>query len=310
MPRGIAVLALLAAPLAASAQTATANGTMTFNVGVVGTTECAGSSSAFSTSWTFVQNGLAVQPSSTNVYNLFVSTTAFTNCGSTVQSAATVPNGSGVAPVTTGQTQTFPPAGTTETWADVAAAASATACSADGTLYFCAQLLQSASTATIVGSATGSIAVQVAAPGIPTLLAPAPGDGRLYLYWTPSSAAPAADHYQATLTASVVCSSPPTPPCDPTQTHAYANVPTSQPFAAGGLVNGVAYDVVLRAVSAGGAVSGDSNHVTGTPVPVNDFWDQYTADGGREKGGCATGSGGLLALVGALAALRGARRRS
>ncbi len=319
MLRRAAVLALLLPPLGAAAQTA---GTMTFNIDgkaatVLGPATCAGTN-AFSTSWSFALNGAAVTPASTNLYNVYVSNTAFTSCGSTLGSGtlpsgvALVPSAANISP-TTSAAQIFPQTGTV-TWASVvaaaAAAASKTACAADGTIYFCAQLLQSSTSSTLVGSATGSIDIQVAKPAAPVQSAPGAGDRTLYLSWTAGTpTTPVPDHFEATATATAVCGVvPANTPCDTATPHQYGSI-GSAPFAADNLVNLVPYSVVMRAVSKGGVVSDDSNAVTGTPVPVNDFWGEYALKG-RETGGCATGAGGLLALLGAAAALRRARRKS
>ena len=78
-----------------------------------------------------------------------------------------------------------------------------------------------------------------------------------------------------------------------------------------GLTNGVAYDVQVSALTVSANESPLSNVETGTPEPVDDFWRLYKSDGGSEQGGCAAGAGGLMALLALLpVALRLRRRRS
>ena len=48
--------------------------------------------------------------------------------------------------------------------------------------------------------------------------------------------------------------------------------------------------------------------VSTTPIPTNDYWDEYKGDGGQEKGGCNTG-GTAAGLAGALSLLAALRRR-
>jgi hypothetical protein len=76
-----------------------------------------------------------------------------------------------------------------------------------------------------------------------------------------------------------------------------------------GLKNGVAYQVTVTAFSAADNASEPSDPATGTPIPVQDFWEHYDASGGQEQGGCATGPGGALGILGAALALALHRRR-
>ena len=66
--------------------------------------------------------------------------------------------------------------------------------------------------------------------------------------------------------------------------------------------------MTVSALSAAGNPSAESNALLGTPIPADDFWDRYSAAGGQEEGGCATGAAGPLALLGLAAAF--ARRRA
>lgn len=77
-----------------------------------------------------------------------------------------------------------------------------------------------------------------------------------------------------------------------------------------GLRNEVAYQVTVVAYSKGNNPSDPSAAVTGTPVPVDDFWEHYKNAGGTDSGGCSSGPAGLGALAGLALARLIRRRRS
>jgi len=52
-----------------------------------------------------------------------------------------------------------------------------------------------------------------------------------------------------------------------------------------GLENGVSYEVWMTAVDKAENESGESNHLTSTPQPVEDFYEHYRSSGGQEDGG-------------------------
>jgi hypothetical protein len=315
MLRRAAVLGLLLVPpLGVTAQTA---GTMTFTISpapatVIGLSACQGGTS-FITSFVFAKSSTQVLPQTGNVYDIYVSGASFTCDTSTTPTVPLLTPAAHVTAVVGAATQTWPQSGTV-TPASVLQKAGITSCTTDATLYVCARLLTSTSDSTALGATSGSIAVQVQPPNAPTSVISRPGDTVLHLSWTPPATGVAVDHYKAVVTATRICSTTVTPPCEyaSASVHTYDGI-TQASFDAKGLVNDLPYSVVVYAVSAGGAVSPASDPpVTGvdaTPIPVNDFWEQYKQDGGREQGGCATGAGGLLALLGAAAALRRARRQ-
>jgi hypothetical protein len=85
-----------------------------------------------------------------------------------------------------------------------------------------------------------------------------------------------------------------------------------------GLVDGVTYNVAVAAVDAFGNVGPPSQEVCDYPAPVNDFWQQYGADGGKAGGFCsleAVGAGGtslagVATAIGLAGIVRRRRRRS
>jgi hypothetical protein len=124
-----------------------------------------------------------------------------------------------------------------------------------------------------------------------------PGDGRLYPNWTGISS-----EASATYVAYAV---------DPTGAHPsrQSDMTSSLSGTITGLTNNVPYDVTVRAFDAAGNVGVPSTAVSGTPLPVDDFWNTYQKAGGQETGGCGTGAAGVLGLLGAAAGLAVARRR-
>ncbi len=167
-------------------------------------------------------------------------------------------------------------------------------------LYVCSHWFDSNSTRR--GHASGKFLVQIAAPARPTTVTVAPGDTRLKVAWKAGEGGTVdADHYVAE--AATVAGGAPV-------ASASTDGPTES-VTISGLQNGTTYFVVVRAYSVGGNPSAASDPpATGTPEPVNDFWETYRADGGREQGGCASGAGaaGALGLLGA-ASLVALRRR-
>jgi hypothetical protein len=98
-------------------------------------------------------------------------------------------------------------------------------------------------------------------------------------------------------------------------THITVGAETASNVTIKGLLNGVQYNIAIASVDALGNVGPLSNLTCGTPMPVNDFWDDYKAAGGQAGGGfCALeGAGapaGSAVMVGGLVtALAGMLRR-
>jgi hypothetical protein len=145
-------------------------------------------------------------------------------------------------------------------------------------------------------------------PPKPQITSVSPGDSSLGVTWnrgsggtTDAGSAGASDSFKITATNAA----------NPNETHTtdfISGSPTSGRI--DGLTNGVAYNVTVQAFSPGRNPSPASDALTGTPVPVNDFWRLYRNAGGHESGGCATGAAGMLALLTVPLGLRTWRRRS
>jgi uncharacterized protein (TIGR03382 family) len=146
------------------------------------------------------------------------------------------------------------------------------------------------------GFASGKFQIQVRAPNPPTGASAGPGDTRINVSWTPSATgggAATADSYTAEARL-------------PGSTTAVSSASTNgNSVTIENLVNGTTYDVVVYAFSVGGNRSAEVSAGTATPAEVDDFWETYRGEGGRETGGCASGgAAGILAVAGVLAALR------
>jgi hypothetical protein len=168
-------------------------------------------------------------------------------------------------------------------------------CTASSTIVLCMQALDGT---TKVGTARVRLPVVIDKPGTPTLTSVTPGEEALNVSWDAPSPGQR-ETYEVTAV-----------PVDPSLASTVVSGRASaENLRVGGLVNGVAYNVSVRAFSDADNPSDPSNSLQGTPQPVDDFFETYKAFGGRETGGCGNGGVGLLALAGA-AALLALRRRS
>lgn len=182
--------------------------------------------------------------------------------------------------------------------ADLLQARGTTSCDVTGEVpvYVCIQAKQGD---TIVGVAKGTIKLQVTPPGTPQNLAAIPADdAALKLTWDPPAGDPRAYDYRIEATATGQ------------PTVGATTGPSAQSHVIEGLALDVPYTIRVWARSEAGNESETPAETSGTPVPVSDFWDVYTAAGGREQGGCASGSAGSLAILGLAGLLAALRRRS
>lgn len=158
---------------------------------------------------------------------------------------------------------------------------------------------------TVTATATGAIGLDLQTPPAPVADDPKPGDGALNVSWSQGSGS--ADGGSGAATGfNVYCDVHGTTPLTKKCATVTGTGTTSTRVT--GLTNGTEYDVEVTATTVGQNESPRSNTVSGTPIPIDDFWRLYQGDGGREQGGCALGAGGLVALL-ALAPLAWRRRR-
>lgn len=178
-------------------------------------------------------------------------------------------------------------------------------CSGSATaVYFCVDYNPS-SGATVTSAVTGTMTLDLARPPPPVVDTPSPGDSALNVSWAAGSGSSSSGTAGTSSSYDVVATSQ----VDPTDQHTKSVTGTTS-TRVDGLSNGVTYDVVVYAFSPGGNQSDVSNTVSGTPVEILDFWRLYRAVGGREGGGCASGAGGLAALLALVPLALRRRRRS
>jgi hypothetical protein len=163
-------------------------------------------------------------------------------------------------------------------------------------VYLCVRLLDSSGAEVSTGSA--ALKVELERPPPPVILTVSAGENGLHVAWEEGDAVEGATASSETF--EVFASA------------AGATVGSGETSGTslrlGGLENGTTYDVWVVAYSEAGNASDASELAAGTPLPVNDFYEEYQAQGGAERGGCSQGgAGGLLSSVVVLA-LR--RRRS
>jgi fibronectin type III domain protein len=172
-------------------------------------------------------------------------------------------------------------------------------------VYICAHWYDSAGT-TKKGFASGTFQIQVKKPDAPGGVVVGAGDGKLFVSWSaPTTGAAPADHYLAEAYG----------PGQAPNNAAPNNVPASTATVTAtsaeinGLSNGTTYDVYVLAYSVGGNPGPRSGPFPGMPAAAANFWDVYKDRNGTDPGGCASGSAGVLALLGAASLLALRRRR-
>jgi hypothetical protein len=164
------------------------------------------------------------------------------------------------------------------------------ACNADERIYICIELMNGG---TLVGVArSGGIDVDVNAPPAPEITDVAPQDGALDVFWTSQGGGAVA--YQ-------ILVRPPDPP-------SVTDVGDVSRHLVTGLTNNSQYQITMIALDAARNASGESGAFPGIPIPITDFWEGYSAQQGKELGGCSSaGAGSALGILAAMVARR--RRR-
>ncbi|HUL61408.1 MAG TPA: fibronectin type III domain-containing protein [Anaeromyxobacteraceae bacterium] len=290
MLRRAALLVSLVLPCAAAAQT---TASMSFSTSTIDKDQCGNASVPFAVNFTV--GTPASFDFSTVTFQVREAKTS--DCSGTENSDYFVLTGT---PVTSGATGTYPPASVSFTANDVTNKVGLT-CNetADQTITFCVKLMNGGTEITTSGytQASGTVTVQLGVPPKPTITSIQAGDKALFVYWQAGTGGTASsEKFSATakLNGNAVSACPRT---------------SATNCRIDGLQNGVTYTVTVTAYSSGGNPSPESDPMSGTAVPVDDFWSLYKKDGGREAGGCGAGGAGALALLGVAAALRRVRRR-
>jgi hypothetical protein len=317
--RALLLATLLLAPALAAAQTV-AQGAVTFQNGrdfpmYINATECGGGT--VTAAWNpTLTNGATGIPTAGGFYVIYGSNQAprvVNNVQScwTENDVTSLNPGLSAAQVLNTQNTNTPLGLTASINTQTLTAAAGKSCANDGaTIYICVQgYVGSVASANIFGIASSSVIISTTIPPPPTITSITPGNGALNVSWEPGSSTSTftGDSYSFQLSADFVATTSPLI-TDPVQHH------TSSMFTANsarfdGLVNTVTYAVTARAFSKAGNPSDPSAAENGTPQHVNDFWDTYKAEGGRDDGGCAGGPAGPLALALVAGALALTRRR-
>lgn len=174
------------------------------------------------------------------------------------------------------------------------------------TFFVCVEYRESS---TLVGSAVGSVQFDGRIPLPPTSASAEPADGALIVRWTPAETGVNATEF---FISAVRCDAPTIEECPfpPTEPVVSSGEGVGTEFRLRGLQNDVQYAVSVFARSEAETPSATAARALGRPREVDDFWDVYDREGGREEGGCATGRGGALAILAAGALLLRLRRRS
>jgi hypothetical protein len=301
MKRRSALLALLAAPVAAGAQTTPSSGQVLFTSEsrYIGQAECA-ADAGMSLSWLVALESGQTYPVLDPLYAIYTSNDPDCADTNTTTGDITEPVQTEIPGGATLRVEAYP--GTT---GDPAPAVSRflgplglDCASADTKVYACVELTAQDDT-TLRGRAKGYFDLQLAAPNPPTDVSVRPSEEALAVSWTASAGSPSVKDYRASATNVD----------EPLDVH-YSGWVGGTSTRIEGLSNLHAYDVAVVARSFGDNLSDEADAPGPVqPVAIDDFWEHYTGAGGQEEGGCSTGGGaGLLALLGALA-LRGAGRR-
>jgi MYXO-CTERM domain-containing protein len=158
----------------------------------------------------------------------------------------------------------------------------------DRTIHVCVEYRPTTGSSSRTGWAVGQLTLALRRPAAPTGVGATGGEGALNIAWSegtqgPNDAATASYRVQVT-------------PQGGSDTRTVEVNDTDARVE--GLTNDVIYDIAVFALSDAENVSSTAATGTGTPKPVNDFWDTYEAAGGREEGGCASGGAGTFALAG------------
>jgi MYXO-CTERM domain-containing protein len=184
--------------------------------------------------------------------------------------------------------------------AQIATVAGQGACNTPGTdIIVCVQAKDAAGDN--IGEARVRLTVETSKPGPPLNPTATPGDQALNVSWADPGSSPSALSYliDATPVGTII---------DPTGHHLSPRITTTN-YRLGGLVNGQMYNVAVVSFSEASNESAPSFVTSVTPLPVADFWTLYKDEGGRDSGGCTSGSAGVLALAALGGLLAMARRR-
>jgi len=314
MRRALLLATLLAAPTLASAQAA---GQVLFQnnrivPNSINAAECDPSSTAQVTlNWNpqFINNNTSVP--SNGSYLICASNTAPGTNGTQCQCTNSGTNVSPVVFAAQVGSNAFGATSATVSTSGMVTASNFT-CGNNGSVVFvCVQGIVNGSNnpQTNFAVASASVTISTSLPQVPVITGITPGDGALNVSWEPGSVGTgSAITQQVEIEVEPIAST-----TGAFDTGGLRSVGTfgASPARVERLMNTVIYDVRARAFSDTGNVSDftPAGVTTGMPMFVNDFWNLYKKDGGRETGGCGAGAAGPVGLGILLATLALIRRR-
>lgn len=295
--RRLLPLLLAAGPLLARAQTPTAQGSVAFAPdSTVNRAECSTSSATMNLEWW-------VKPDATfttgGVFRVYAASadfgTASPYCYTSTTSSVTVKQLVASDISASAQLMTTPVSVST---ADLASVTAQVGCASGSyTVYVCVQWLDS--TSTVKGYAKGTVTLTLDGPDKPSVTDVQAGDQALHVTLAAASTGIAVAEYRAKAVSTVDGS-----------VH-FSSWGASNAVRVDGLVNGTPYVVTgfTRSAIQNESPESDAFPTNVAPRHVQDAFEHYRAEGGRDSGGCDTGGAGLLALLGA-ASLLTLRRRA
>jgi hypothetical protein len=286
-----ALAALLLAPSLVAAQTNPAAGAITFvesadsneNPPFINIVECNGTTADTLTFYWNVSSFAGGGTYDIWIADVISSTTACPAATSSTQTVHSQPIVTGLAATTA--TQNYVDTATIQTrLTQVSVSCTAAVTQA----FLCVNYNPPSAAAQVVNAASGSIKIDLGVPPTPAGVSVTPGDTVLHVKWTAGSGG------TGTTTGYRVFWGPHNGTLG--SSHDLTGSGTLS-YDIPGLQDGTEYDVQVAALSQGKNEGTHSDIVSAIPVLVNDFWRLYKQDGGHEQGGCATGAGGLLALL-------------
>ncbi|HYV66813.1 MAG TPA: hypothetical protein VE964_11265, partial [Myxococcales bacterium] len=161
------------------------------------------------------------------------------------------------------------------------------------TVFFCVR--RSTSGGAFISFGLLQVNIALVPPNAPSAPAVTPGDSHLQLDWTSNDSGDASYDVYAFPAGQAVDLS------KPARNVVVPNIDLQNDSNGNKLVNGRDYEVFVRSTDTFNNHSGPSASVTGTPIPIDDFYTHYRKLGGSAEGGCATGGGAGLLAAAALA---------
>ncbi len=297
MLRRAIFVAVLLSPMAGRA--APAAGSVITAPTSFGSADCTSTSATVTFEWTLtLTSGTTVIPADSFIQIRASNKIDCPDTGTDTQTALFAPN------VTPGTSTTYG-ATTTVLRKTLITGAGLDACNTNSTIYVCVKLYNSGG-GTVLGSASGTVALTTAAPVAPIGVVASPGEAALNVSWsdgTGTSTSGAATDY---LVEAWPC---PLGSDDTCVGSKATGTTSSKSLRLPGLTIGTRYKVVVYAFSAEGNKSPASAPAFETPIDAIDFWEKYKEMKGLEEGGCAGGPAGVLSLLAVAGLVRTRRRR-